>query len=594
MMIRGRPRLNWYGKRCSPPISAFDVRLLERYGKGDASQGVNLYWGDNLHVLQYLARDYMGQIKLIYLDPPFNSNVCYKRVVALRGTAQLTKVVVDKQYGDVWSDDMYLQYMYERLLLMRKLLVSDGCIFLHCDWHRNHHLRCILEEVFTQKNFLCEIIWQRSKGHNLSESMYEVMTDTILVYGNSSIAQLRAQYQRLSDAELTSKFPYIEKETKRRFNHEKLEKSANAHSAGETRVIQGQSIVSNIGWIWTQETFDQRLEENPHLIYWTKSGRPRYKNYADQYKGRKIGNLWTDISPLNATAHERVNYPTQKPEALLERIIRSASDPGDIVFDCFMGSGTTLAVARKLGRRFIGSDINLTAIDTAVQRILDQSQDQSVLDLSVYTVNNSGLFRNPIEAKMKLMRSLGLKSRSGGFFDGQHRDYWVKIMAMNRSTTQADLADLVSYLNYEKGSVAKLLLVCMGYELDIVSFIKQGVTYPVEVCIYDGLEMLAHGELQHHDSKIRVENGMLTIEEISFPELVTLFPHKQKNITWKQYVISVMIDWDYNGTVFAPTTFDSSSCWNQVVAGVYPVPTACGDIRVKIIDILGGSLIVKV
>ena len=151
------------------------------------------------------------------------------------------------------------------------------------------------------------------------------MTDTILYYTKSSLYTYNQEYESLTSEELNEKFPYIEKETGRRFNHEKLEKSSNAYSAGETRTIQGRRITSNIGWIWTQETFDERLSQNPYLIFWTNTGRPRYKNYADEYVGRKIGNLWIDIQPISSTAKERIDYATQKPEALLERIIKAVS-----------------------------------------------------------------------------------------------------------------------------------------------------------------------------------------------------------------------------------------------------------------------------
>ncbi len=172
---------------------------------------------------------------------------------------------------------------------------------------------------------------------------------------------------------VTGVYSPIETETGRRFQHVALEQSSNRSSRGETRVIQGRSVTSNIGWRWSQATFDERLLENPYLIYWTSSGRPRYKIYGDEYEGRPLGDIWTDVPYLSSGDSERNNYPTQKPEALLERIIKASSNEGDLVLDSFVGSGTTAAVAEKLNRRWIGVDIGRFAIQTTRKRLLDIS-----------------------------------------------------------------------------------------------------------------------------------------------------------------------------------------------------------------------------
>lgn len=140
-------------------------------------------------------------------------------------------------------------------------------------------------------------------------------------------------------------------------------------------MIQGKRVVSDIGWRWSQKTFDERLARNPHLIYWTDSGRPRYKIYADEYQGRPIGNIWDDIDYLSSVEGERLGYSTQKPEALLERIIKASSNEGDLVADFFCGSGTTLAVAEKLGRRWIGVDLGRYAIHVTRKRLIQVQRE---------------------------------------------------------------------------------------------------------------------------------------------------------------------------------------------------------------------------
>uniref|UniRef100_UPI004028C3D0 site-specific DNA-methyltransferase n=1 Tax=Parabacteroides distasonis TaxID=823 RepID=UPI004028C3D0 len=358
--------------------------------KGKNEQVINKEWmnrlvyGDNLLAMQaLLAGDeatglssLRGKVDLIYIDPPFDSKADYRTKINLPGVDIEQKPTVIEQfaYSDTWQDGTvsYLKMLYPRLVLMRELLSDKGSIYVHIDWHVGAYVKTLLDDVFGKENLQSEIIWKRTGGHHLATNGYDVMTDTILYYTKSSLYTYNQEYESLTSEELNEKFPYIEKETGRRFNHEKLEKSSNAYSAGETRTIQGRRITSNIGWIWTQETFDERLSQNPYLIFWTNTGRPRYKNYADEYVGRKIGNLWIDIQPISSTAKERIDYATQKPEALLERIIKASSNEGDLVCDFFGGSGTTAAVTERLGRRWITTDIGKPATLVMRKRFIDQ------------------------------------------------------------------------------------------------------------------------------------------------------------------------------------------------------------------------------
>ena len=253
---------------------------------------------------------------------------------------------------------------------MRDLLAEDGSIYVHCDWRVNSYMRLILEEIFGKDNFKSEIIWQRTGGHHLASGM-DNMTDSILYFTKSDKAIYKQQYESLTEDELEEKFPYIEQETGRRFTHEKLEQSSNSYSRGEQRVINGKGVISHLGWRWTQQTFNERIKQNPYIIFWTDTGRPRYKRYSDEYEGRKIGNLWTDVLPLASGSNERLEYPTQKSESLLRRIVEASSQKNDIVCDFFCGSGTTLAVAEKLGRKWIGADLGKFAIHTTRKRLLD-------------------------------------------------------------------------------------------------------------------------------------------------------------------------------------------------------------------------------
>jgi adenine specific DNA methylase Mod len=165
--IKGYPELRWTGKRPYKSTQYYPAQLKEVYGEPDSNGWFNkIFWGDNLQVMSHLLKEYRGKIDLIYIDPPFDSKAQYKKKVIVKGSKLTndTSAFEDKQYGDIWTNDEYLQFMYERLILLKELLSDKGSIYVHCDWHKSHHLRMLLDEVFGQKNFINEIIWQYFMG----------------------------------------------------------------------------------------------------------------------------------------------------------------------------------------------------------------------------------------------------------------------------------------------------------------------------------------------------------------------------------------------------------------------------------------------
>ncbi len=334
-----------------------------------------LIWGDNLLAMQaLLAQGYEGKINLIYIDPPFDSKADYSHRMSIEGN-DFTKepsVIERLAYKDTWTGgtDSYLDMLYPRLQLMKRLLAGNGSIYVHSDWHVGHYIKTILDEIFGKENFRSEIIFKRTPGHHLATGL-DVTTDSIFWYTRTNDFFYKQVYQNLSQDELEDKFPYIEKETGRRFNHQKLEKSSNVGSRGEVRIIQGKEVITELGWIWTQETFEKRIAENPYLIYWTDNGRPRYKLYVDEYQGRKIGNLWDDITLISSNSSEATGYGTQKPEDLLTRVITQSSDKNSIVADFFAGSGTTGVVAGKLGRTWLMCELGKVGIQVTRSRLVE-------------------------------------------------------------------------------------------------------------------------------------------------------------------------------------------------------------------------------
>jgi len=376
-----------------------------------------LIYGDNLLAMAaLLAGDeasglpsLRGKLDLIYIDPPFDSKADYRTKISLpspsgRGVGgegstveleQKPTVIEQFAYSDTWSDGTasYLEMITPRLILMRELLADTGSIYVHLDWHVGHYVKIVMDEVFGKGNFQNQIVWPRYAAHSLATDKFDTISDEIFFYTKGASKYLQIPYEPLSSAEMEKRFPHTEQETGRRFQHAALEKSANVGSRGEIRIIQGRAVSTELGWVWSQETVDARTSQNPYLIYWTDTGRPRYKIYADEYKGAPLGNIWSDIGYLSAGDGQRVDYATQKPEKLLERIIQASCPEGGLVADFFGGSGTTAAVAERLGRRWITSDLGKPACMIMRKRLIDQNAQpffyQAIGDYQVEAAKNT-------------------------------------------------------------------------------------------------------------------------------------------------------------------------------------------------------------
>ena len=348
-----------------------------------------IFTGDNLPIMRGMNRE---SVNLIYLDPPFNSKVNYAAPIgseaagaAFEDTWTLSDVdiawldlieakhprlnrVIQAAMSN--SDKSYLIYMAIRLLEMYRILKHTGSIYLHCDPTMSHYLKLVMDAVFGNGNFLADITWKRYAAHSLSKSAVDTISDHLLYYAkdNRHVIANRVTAQ-LDTEELNKKFPHVETETGRRFQHVALEQNSNRSSAGEIRKIGDKTVTSDIGWRWSQSTFDERIAKNPYLIYWTRTGKPRYKIYADEYAGEPVRNIWTDIPYLASGDGERTGYPTQKPVALLKRIIQASSNENEVVFDPFCGCATTLVAADRLQREWIGVDISAKASELVVERI---------------------------------------------------------------------------------------------------------------------------------------------------------------------------------------------------------------------------------
>lgn len=549
--IKGFPELRWRGKMPYNHTRFFPAQKKESYGSADESGWLNkIFWGDNLQVMSHMLKQYRGKVDLIYLDPPFDSKADYKKKIELKGQKATNDHTAfeEKQYGDMWNNDEYLQFMYERLIIMRELLSDTGSIYLHCDWHKVHHLRCIMDEVFGSDNFKNEIVWHYKRWTSPTSIQFQKMHDSILFY---------------TKTQNDSVFNIIK---------EKLEtpKKQNANDGS------GKSL----------------RDENGNVIY-------------HMQEDRVIDDVW-DLPILNPQAKERVDYPTQKPEFLLERIIQASSNPGDLVFDCFMGSGTTQAAALKMGRRFIGADINLGAIETTVKRLNKiLKADPIKPGFEVYNVNNYDVFRNPVEAKNILRDALEITPLDRNIvFDGEKDGWMVKIMPVNRIANREDLNDIINNVDYAALERARdedptkpamqIELVCMGHEADLgpeLTNVFKNSGFDVEVKVSDILRNDKEIEFKRSAEALIVREGNMLVVKDFFPMnlLQKLSIQRERVENWKELVTSIKIDWNYDGVVFEPAMVDYPEDKKDLVQGTYAIPADAGHIKIKITDLLDES-----
>lgn len=563
--IKGFPELRWAGKRPFTGTAYYPAQLKESYGEPAEDGWMNkLYWGDNLQVMSHLLKEYRGKVNLIYIDPPFDSKADYKKTIALRGkkAESDSSNFEEKQYGDIWTNDEYLQFMYERLILCKELLSDTGSIFLHCDWHRSYHIRCLLDEIFGVDNARNEIVWYYYNKMQGNVNHFASNHDTILMYSKSAFFYFT---------------PIKEKRPEK---------------------------VKQIKRVWDKET--QKLvnakDENGKVVY-------------IETDEKTIDDVWRLSMLQPADKKEPVGYPTQKPEALLERVIKASSKPGDIVFDCFMGSGTTQAVAMKLGRRFIGADINLGAIQTTTKRLIARakeissdstlfSEQKCYTGFEVYNVNDYDFFRNELEAKRLIIEALGMQALpENNLWDAELDGRMVAILGINRIATAAEFSKIVNNIDIGDWTrrqaetpnkpIEKITFVCMGHDPNLKAmFIEemQKLGFKVDLEIVDILRDKKDLTFKRDsDARIKISGNNLSITDFYPMNLLQKLSIQCEDVSdWKELVDSVMIDWNYDGTTFSPSVTDIPAK-NEMVKGVYEIPKDAGTIHVKITDLLSES-----
>jgi len=466
-------------------------------GRQKAGWTNKLIWGDNKLILSSLRSGPLrkeiedaGGLKLIYIDPPFDVGADFSMDVGIGGETfhKEANVLEQVAYRDTWGRgaDSFLSMIYERLILLRELLHSDGSIYLHCDWRVNSLIRQIMNEVFGVECFRNEIIWQRTGAHNDADQ-FGVVSDSIFYFSRGTSWTFNPVYVPLSDEHLETRFNQKEEKTGRAF----FAGPITAPGDGPPRRFLGKEIRPPNGrhWSYSQDKIDG-LEKSGR-IYYSSTGTPYLKQYKDEYaeQGRRVQSVWTDLLP-SKTGSEMLGYPTQKPEKLLERIITASSKKGDLVADFFCGSGTTAAVAEKHGRKWIASDLGKFAIHTTRKRMIQVQRElkEEGKPYAAFEVLNLGKYQRhayidvshrlsgkakekALSAKEKEFRELILKAYKSQplpndeFFHGKSGNRIIVVGPVNLPVTRLFVEEVISQCR-QRG-VTRCDLLAFEFELGL-------------------------------------------------------------------------------------------------------------------------------
>jgi DNA modification methylase len=600
---KGRPMLQWVGKKPLSRVTAFPAQLVETFDPAgqtaahDPSKSGQLFHGDNKEVLAHLlANGYRGKVDLIYIDPPFDSAADYVRKVTLRGKSALAKIEGETyslgeqvQYTDIWANDNYLQFMFERLILLKELLANSGVLVLHCDWRKTHHLRCLLDEVFGPESFQNEVHWYfYNKMHDDRKGILPRATNTLLVY---------AKGEQYTFNRVAVPRPEVVKQLKR---------------------VKVEGVLVNL------------RDDGGNLVY-------------QDSDARTLDNVWPIPLIPPADVKQKTDYPTQKPQALLDLVLRIYSQPNSLVLDAFIGSGTTVVSAQHCGRRWIGCDINKGAIQTTSKRLQGIIRDQlaakqkaeenakgdlfggagkaedssqpAALSFQVHRVNDYDLAIQHNEAVALACEHIGVtRTKTDAYFDGTQGKRLVKIIPFNHPLSPADLEQLKGELAARANEERDILLVCLGKELACETWLtewgrlrKRG-DVPNKVEVIELRTDPKYGKFMTHtaaSAKVSVKRKKhelhITIEDFSSPAIIERLDSQDSRLfkaqvtDWRFMVDSVMIDTAYDGQVFRIALTDLPEKKADLVSGTYILPAPGGEttVAVKITDMLGEEAVVS-
>lgn len=491
----------------------YEVEQMETVGEPSDNLIIR---GECISACAYLKEKGI-KVDLVYIDPPFASGADYAKKVYLRKKPKLAEKVAaaeqemdidelkafeEKMYGDIWQKEDYLNWMYENLTAIKSVMSDTASIYLHLDWHISHYAKILMDEVFGEDNFVNEIIWRRKLATSFATKQFGITNDTIFWYCISDEYVFNAEYS-LDDENtqnyLSERFVYDDGDGR------KYMKSPLVNSLFRPNlkyVFEGVEPPEN-GWLYSQKKMQEFYDNNELVMPENGTGRIYRKIYADTYQGQLIQNLWLDIPIVNPMAKERLDYATQKPEALLQRIIKASSNKNMIIADFFGGSGVTAKVANDLGQKFIHTDIGLNSIQTTRDRLIEAKANFQILEIK----DGVSLFRNPQQTMDKLATLIpglqkGVKGISNFWFGAitKSKEGIVPVYVPNLLNTQEKVLDIPTIntiINQELQNLEVNTKKVIVYYIDIddqkvlEKFIKDNNATEIEVELKD-LKNLLH------------------------------------------------------------------------------------------------------
>ena len=488
----------------------YEVKETEHVGDGNSDNMI--IHGECVSACAYLNEQGI-KVDLVYIDPPFASGADYAKKIYIRRNPLVAKVIKqaeqeleddelkafeEKMYGDIWDKEKYLNWMYENLMAIRSVMSENASIYVHLDYHIGHYVKILLDEIFGEDNFRNEIIWKRSTAHSDAE-FYGNNFDCIYFYTKSQDDyNFNTIFQPYDES-------YIARFTQTDENGRKWESgnltAKGLSGGGYDYTYKGCRSL----WRMPIETMKKMDEEG--RLHFTKNGGIRSKVYLDELPGMPSQAMWLDIKPINSQAKEKEGYATQKPEALLERIIKASSNKGMVVADFFGGSGVTAAVANKLNRKFIHTDININSIQTARDRLKSNGASFAIKKVQ----DGVTLYRNPIQTKDAITRIiLGLRVDPsigsmwvGSIMDTTYGSSPVYVPdLMDSSSRVLDIVTLNRIINDAMPQLPPTTKRVIIYYIDIIDrqeledFIKDNNDTVIEIELRDLKELLDNVVLQ--------------------------------------------------------------------------------------------------
>ncbi len=481
----------------------YEVERLEK--KGDNALGNLIMHGECLSACAYLKEQGV-EVDLVYIDPPFASGADYAKKIYIRRNPLVQKAIKDaeqtldngdmktfeeKMYGDIWDKERYLNWMYENLMAIKSVMSENASIYVHLDDHIGHYVKILMDEIFGEENFRNDIVWQSTASHNDSNKRFSSISDHIYFYSLSDNCVFNTLYTPYTEEYIDSEWTKLP--SGRYYKSENMldpQLKMNAYDFHGT-VARWRTTPEKFEDLWNAE---QTEVPNSHgRIKLGKNGKPIKRCriiFMDELPGAPVNDIWDDISYVAGRSSEKEDYATQKPEALLERIIKASSNEGMLVADFFGGSGVTAAVAHKLGRRFIHGDVNVNSLQTARDRLVNAGAEFEVLEVK----DGVRLFRNPVQTMDKLKSRLIRGLKANAELDSQ---YWAG------SITDSKHGMMPVYLpNLLDGSKrvldrSEMMNIIHKALPDLPDDVKRIVVYYVDIEDIDEMKKFIDSENQH-------------------------------------------------------------------------------------------------